>query len=102
MLKGFSFLAATFNSFIWNRFWSFEEHGKEKIGKEALQFYAVTIVGLLINVGIATGMKAVGPDTTLWVGVVSPGIATIFSLAWNFVGYKFFVFKKKPSTPSAV
>ena len=93
--KFISAAVATLNSFLWNKFWSFEKKGKEHIGREALQFYVVTGLGLLFNVAIATGVKVIGPETEAWAGLVAPAVATATMALWNFFGYKFIVFGKK-------
>lgn len=97
IFKTISFLVATTNSFLWNKFWTFESKGKIKL-KETAKFYAIAISGGLINVSIATVTKTSIPSfisANFWVNIVSP-IAGIFAaLIWDFVGYKFFVFRKK-------
>ncbi len=59
----------------------------------------VSIVGFLINVIIASYVfKSISPVGGLnldqW-GIIGAAIGSIAGLAWNFVGYKFIVFKEK-------
>ncbi len=94
--KGVSFLVAVTNSFFWNKYWTFEYHKKEKF--EFLQFLAVSIIGLLVNVGVASLIvNAIGPmggaSPTLWANIGAL-TAVAASLVWNFLGYKFIVFRK--------
>ena len=61
-------------------------------------FLGVSLVGILINsavVGLITGFIAppFEINSQLWANVAKVG-ATLIALAWNFIGYKFFVFKK--------
>ena len=91
--KGISFAFATLNSFVWNKFWSFEKKETKGVGKEAATFYAFTAVGLVINVTVALIVRNIGPHSDLWGGVVSPALATAVSMIWDFFAYKFFVFK---------
>ncbi|OHA52130.1 MAG: hypothetical protein A3A97_04435 [Candidatus Terrybacteria bacterium RIFCSPLOWO2_01_FULL_40_23] len=95
--KAISFAFATLNSFVWNRFWSFEKKGTSNLGKEALQFYIFTGIGLVINVIVATNIARISPESKLWAGVIAPALATATSMVWNFTAYKFFVFKKPAS-----
>ncbi len=92
ILKGGSFLMATANSYFWNKAWTFEGEGvKEKSVKEVRNFYVVSIIGLLINSGafyIFRTMFAGLPDVAIVI------FAAFTSVAWNFVGYKLFLFKK--------
>lgn len=95
LFKGVSFLVATFVKYWWNKNWAFEKSGKNGIKKEAIQFFAITLIGLAINIvsfyyfgKINTGIPA-----HLW-QEVSIILAALVSAVWNFLGYKFIVFKK--------
>ncbi len=62
-------------------------------------FVAVSIVGVIINSLVLTGLVAVlahtNPDlASSLVKNLAKFIAVFVSLTWNFVGYKFFVFKQ--------
>jgi|SRR3989344_5292380 len=102
MGKAISFIVATLNSFLWNRFWSFEQKGTEHMGKQAVQFYLVTGVGFLVNVTVYAAVNSIGSDTALWAGIVAPAAATASAMFWNFFGYKLVVFKatndQRPTT----
>lgn len=99
--KGISFIVAVINSYILNRLWTFKGAGQENKGKEFLQFFTVSVVGFSINVGVASLIVNViagqfayfGFSPKLWanIGAIS---ATFCGMVWNFIGYKFFVFKK--------
>ncbi len=99
LFKAISFIIATSNSYIWNKFWTFKRETTEKAAKEFLQFFIVSIIGFLINVGIASVIfKFIAPVANLnidqW-AIISAAVATALSMIWNFVGYKFIVFEKK-------
>ena len=96
--KGISFVGATFAKFWGNKFWAFEKMEKAGMGKEITQFYIVTLVGMVINVGVFSLMvNTIGPqfgtplETWKTLGVI---FAAIVVSIWNFLGYKFLVFKK--------
>jgi len=95
------FLLATTNSFIWNKLWTFGDTSGVQT-KQTLAFYALTAVGAVINVGVASfivnGLPSPGFPAAVWANVGGlVGVAASF--LWNFLGYKFFVFKKKPEAP---
>ncbi len=97
VFKGASFLIATFAKYWGNKFWAFEKMEKEGMGKEITQFYVVTAIGLGIDVGIfSLIVNKIGPQfgtpLATWntIGVL---IAAIVVSVWNFLGYKFIVFK---------
>lgn len=96
--KAISFLCGTTNSFFWNKFWTFSSKEKAKVGQVAW-FYGIAIAGWILNVGIATLVKSFGPTGSesaikLWVNIVSPLCGIAASFIWNYIGYKYFVFKK--------
>ena len=96
-LNSVSFLCAATNSYFWNKLWTFKKEGQVQ-GKEFGQFLAVSIVGWLINTGIVVlGTTFFAPVAFLsagaWVNVMKL-VATFVAMFWNFIGYKFIVFKK--------
>jgi putative flippase GtrA len=101
VFKGISFLAAVTNSYFMNRFWTFKGTGQQNKGKEFAQFFAVSCVGFAINVGIASlvvnviagQLGSLAISDKLWANL-GAATATAASMVWNFVGYKFIVFKK--------
>ena len=92
VFKGFSFLVATTNSYFWNKLWTF------KTGKGAFsQFLVVSVIGFIINVGVASLLvNSIGPQAGLtikaWANVGALA-GSVMGLIWNFLGYKFIVFK---------
>lgn len=98
VFKGISFLFATSSKYFGDKFWAFEKMEKSGMKKEFGKFFLVTLVGLVINVGIASLIVNVfGSQLNLSENILANigGIAAAFSAAaWNFVGYKFIVFKK--------
>jgi putative flippase GtrA len=90
-----AFLFSTTNSFLWNKYWTFSAREKTNTG-EVSGFYGVAVVGWILSVAAATLVKSIGPaDSKIWFNVFAPlaGIAAAF--VWNFIGYKYWVFKKK-------
>lgn len=101
LYKAISFILATLNSYIWNKFWTFKRQSVETVSKELTQFIIVSIIGFLINVGIASGIfKFIAPvgglNSDQW-GIAAAVLATAISMIWNFLGYKFIVFDTKPT-----
>lgn len=97
-LNSISFLVAVTHSYAWNKLWTFRAKEKD-ITEQFLQFLAVTLIGLLINGGIVymitTWLSPMfGLSAIAWANVAKV-VATAVSLVWNFIGYKFIVFKKK-------
>lgn len=97
IFKTVSFLFATTNSFFWNKYWTF--NSKNTInGKETGNFYLFATIGWLLNVGIATFIvnvigspASINPKIWANIGALC-GVGGAF--LWDFLSYKFFVFKK--------
>lgn len=97
--KAISFVVANVNSYAWNKYWTFSGSIVKKTREEFLQFFMVSLVGFVINVSIASYIfKAITPmaglNTNQW-AIIGAAVASISGLVWNFIGYKFIVFKAK-------
>lgn len=103
--KALSFLVAVTFSYFINKHWTFQDKSKEAEGKKMSQFFAVSFVGMIINVTTATlvvnylqapinnilNLPMLTP--ALW-GTLGALCGTAIGLFWNFIGYKLWVFKK--------
>jgi len=80
-----SFSTAAFSNFVWNRLWSFPESRARPFGRQLGQFFAVSLVGYLINQAIFLSL-----DRWLFTGWgplgynLAKAIATVVVLFWNF------------------
>ncbi|MFA5172952.1 MAG: GtrA family protein [Candidatus Paceibacterota bacterium] len=113
VFKAFSSLIAITNSYFLNKRWTFRDKSQENL-EQASQFFFVSGIGLLINVAAASlvnnfvlpiepliafinfFLNLVGitlNSNEIW-GVLSAAAGSISGLGWNFLGYKFFIFKK--------
>ncbi|MDD5397193.1 MAG: GtrA family protein [Candidatus Moranbacteria bacterium] len=99
LFKSVSFIIANINSYFWNKHWTFDQGSKKQTKSEFVQFFAVSIIGFLINVFVASVVfkMILGSMTTLnagQLGLLGAAAGSIAGLAWNFIGYKLWVFKK--------
>lgn len=97
--KGISFLISVCVKFIGNKYWVFQETANGTIKDEFVKFMLVTFAGLLIDVGgFLYFSKILGAQFNIpadvWVKI-SVILAAIAAAAWNFLSYKFLVFKKQ-------
>lgn len=99
IFNSISFTAAVVNSYFMNKYWTFQQQiAENKPEKEFFQFIIVSVVGISINDAIVYGATTFIPpifglSEKLWANVAKI-FATLASMTWNFIGYKFFVFKK--------
>jgi putative flippase GtrA len=99
VLNSISFSIAVINSYFMNKYWTFQDKTQTK--QEPIKFsrfLAISVVGVVINglvlTGITTSISPLfGLSAVLWANFAKLA-ATGVSLIWNFIGYKFFVFKK--------
>lgn len=99
LFKGISFIIANINSYLWNKHWTFNQGSKKQTKSEFVQFFAVSVIGFLINVFVASVVfkLILGSLTNLnsgQLGLLGAAAGSIAGLAWNFIGYKLWVFKK--------
>lgn len=104
IIKATSFCFAATLSYFLNKHWAFKDTSKSKRAIQFSQFFAVSVVGAIINVSIATlivtfikplfGAELIIPlSDQLW-GTIGALGGTAIGLIWNFLGYKLLVFKK--------
>jgi putative flippase GtrA len=98
IFKSVSFIISAALKYFPDKFWAFKKTEKTQTKKEFLQFFAVTLASFVVNVGVASALvNIMGPqfdlDKTTWANVAAMG-GVIVAFALNFIGYKFFVFKK--------
>jgi putative flippase GtrA len=96
--KTISFLAAVLTSFFLNKYWVFRHKGTGKTSmKEGGAFFAVSAAGFLINVASSSYLFSALQGTHAFDPRIAANAAaltgTLLVLAWNYAGYKFFVFK---------
>jgi len=97
LFKGLSFIVANVNSYFWNKYWTFEADVSQKKSTEFIQFFVVSLIGLAINVLVASLFVKLAPfggATSDQIGLLGGAAGSVAGLAWNFIGYKFIVFKR--------
>lgn len=104
IFKTISFCAAATFSYFMNKRWAFKDNSKTKQVRKFSQFFAVSVLGAVINVTVAAlvvnylqpalgGTLIIPLSGKVW-GIVGGLGGTAFGLIWNFMGYKLLVFKK--------
>lgn len=101
VFKTVAFVCAVLNSYLLNRSWTFRRAADKRHIVEGAQFLFISLLGAVVNVGtssyVATYMHPRwGIHTKAWPSFAAL-VGTAFSLGFNFVGYKFWVFAhRKP------
>lgn len=94
---GTSFVIATCVKYVADKYWAFEKKEGSKAGAEFGAFFIITLLSGVIQVIVASlvagSTPMFGTNELAW-GNVGKISGIVVASAWNFVGYKFFVFKK--------
>ncbi len=89
------------NAYFLNKFWVFKHRDNKGALHDLPTFLLVSGLGIVINSSIvifATSYPVVSFDAKTWLNIAKL-CATVFSFMWNFLGYKFIVFKSSGSMP---
>ena len=96
LFKTVAFVCAVVNSYVMNRSWTFKRVATKNPMLEGSQFLFVSVLGAVVNVGsswyVATYMHPFSGIEAKWWPSLAALVGTAFSLAFNFIGYKFWVF----------
>ncbi|MBI2054876.1 MAG: GtrA family protein [Candidatus Sungbacteria bacterium] len=93
-----SFAAAVTNSYFWNRRWVFGGASGNEVAKFA-EFIVVSLVGAIISSAMVGSITQyftppLGLSGAQWANVAKAA-AVLFAMVWNFLGYKFVVFRRR-------
>ncbi len=94
--KTIAFIIAKNSSYVWNKWWVFENR-ERAVGKEYGFFVAFTVIGGIINVGVASVLVNFvepfwGMGAEAWANLAAV-TAILVSMFWNFFSYRNIVFK---------
>ena len=97
LFKSISFICASTANYFLNRYWTFTSQNSANI-KEYSQFLTVSIVGFALNVSVSSFVVNYLPHPAIftperWANI-GAFLATLVAMVWNFLGYKFIVFKR--------
>ena len=91
--KGFSYILGICNSFVWNKYWTFNA-GKSARGKREFGvFFLVNLPPLIINVFVFGLLGIWLKSGSSLVQLAKAFVAAVVSVAWNFLGSRYFAFR---------
>ena len=92
-----SFVIATTVKYVADKYWAFEKSEKGQMGVEFVKFFLITLVSGVIQVGVASvvfnALSSSGM-TDVVLGNVGKILGIAVASVFNFICYKFIVFKK--------
>lgn len=93
ILGGIASFVAMFNSFWFNRLWTFEARGKAHKVQQAARFYAVAVSGAVLSALIFSAVFNALPLHDGRGILLAKVVAAALVAIWNFVGQRTFAFK---------
>ena len=99
--KTIAFVCAVLNSYWMNRSWTFRRVTDKHHIVEGAQFLFISVLGAVVNVGTSSFVATYlhprwGIHAKAWPSFAAL-VGTAFSLGFNFIGYKFWVFAHRRS-----
>ena len=90
LAKAISYAAGIFNSYLWNRRWTFRSQASP--ARTLLPFFAANGLALAVNTGVMSlCFERLGlPE------IVAIAIATLSTMAFNFLVSKYIIFRPRP------
>ena len=92
-----SFTIVTVIKYLGDKYWAFEKSGMEKAGMEITSYFVITLISGVIQTASASFLFALIPSifgNAMVVGNIAKIGGIVIASIWNFLGYKFIVFKK--------
>jgi uncharacterized protein len=93
ILGGCASLVAMYNSFVWNRAWTFEQKGSAEKLAHLRRFYAVSITGAVWNTIIFSAFVNIIPGHVNRSIAIAKVIAAFIVAIWNFLGQRYYAFR---------
>jgi putative flippase GtrA len=91
-----SFLIAATNSYVLNRYWTFNDRQTTHLAAQYTRFMVVSGLGLLLNNLIIFLLTTAFRDANQWYLVNAGKLLAIgLVVLWNYFGSRYFVFKKQ-------
>jgi HAD superfamily phosphatase (TIGR01668 family) len=93
VLGGTASFIAMFNSFVWNRSWTFRVKGKHERLSQLRRFYTISILGAVWNTLITSALANVIPGHPTRSLIVAKVVAAGIVAVWNFLGQRLYAFR---------
>ena len=75
--------------------WTFKIRGREHRAAQLRKFFAIALIGMLLNTFITTSLGNIIPGHEKRSLAIASLVATVLVAFWNFFGQKLWTFKQK-------
>lgn len=93
--KIISTIVAILVNWIGNRYWTFRHHRREKMLRESIEFFAVSLAGMVIALGVLGVSHYMMGYTSLLADTISNVVGLVLGAIFRFVLYRYWVFNDK-------
>ncbi len=93
--KIISTIVAILVNWIGNRYWTFRHHRREKMLRESIEFFAVSLAGMVIALGVLGVSHYLMGYTSLLADTISNVVGLVIGAIFRFVLYRYWVFNDK-------
>ena len=91
--KAVSYFLGICNSFVWNKYWTFNAGRSQRGVREFSIFLAVNLPPLIVNVVVFTLLGIWIESGSRLVQIAKGFAAAVVSVIWNFVGSRYIAFR---------
>lgn len=88
---------AMINSYILNKKWTFKDTSKKYI-QQIIIFFIINLFSIVLNSGTVALLTQITPTTIIHIPsiLLTKGVAIVFTMAFNFICYRLWVFEVTP------
>ena len=91
--KAVSYFLGIFNSFVWNKYWTFNAARSARGWREFGMFFLVNLPSYVVNVVVFT-LLGLWLESGEWYVRVPKGFAAaVIAIVWNFLGSRYIAFR---------
>ena len=91
--KAVSYFLGICNSFVWNKYWTFNAGHSKRGPREFAIFVGVNLPPLIVNVVVFTLLGIWIESGSRWVQLGKGFVAAVVSVIWNFLGSRYIAFR---------
>jgi putative flippase GtrA len=90
---GLAYILGICNSFLWNKYWTFNAAKSQRGWREFGIFFLVNLPPLAVNVFVFALLGLWAHSGSGWVQMGKAFVAALVAVVWNFLGSRYFAFR---------
>lgn len=106
--QAISFIAAVFNNFLWNRYWTYPESRSKGASKQLIQFGLINVIGILVRTPLISWLNhfilnilnsaniALPVENFVLSQNMALAVSIVIILFWNFFANRYWTYNNVP------